>query len=133
MAFCTWNGIKAQDIWFLLFPFKGRLAYIETYDILKPREGMGLLEYQAMPSMRDVAHDGWLCTFLYNSSSKFHQLSAWQPLSGQPVRYEKTGGTVCPSCTNHTCRGTLLQPARRAAVLYQPSSLRPHSKRPCCA
>jgi hypothetical protein len=27
------------------------------------REGMGLLEYQAMPSMRDIAHDGWLCTF----------------------------------------------------------------------
>ena len=27
------------------------------------REGMGLLEYQIMPSLRDVAHDGWLCTF----------------------------------------------------------------------
>ncbi len=27
------------------------------------REGMGLLEYQAMPSLRDVAHDGGLCTF----------------------------------------------------------------------
>jgi hypothetical protein len=27
------------------------------------REGMGLLECQAMPSWRDVAHDGWLCTF----------------------------------------------------------------------
>ncbi len=27
------------------------------------REGMGLLEFQAMPSLRDVAHDGWLCTF----------------------------------------------------------------------
>jgi hypothetical protein len=24
---------------------------------------MGLLEYQAMPSLRDVAHDGVLCTF----------------------------------------------------------------------
>ncbi len=24
---------------------------------------MGLLEYQAMPSLRDVAHDGALCTF----------------------------------------------------------------------
>jgi hypothetical protein len=23
------------------------------------REGMGLLEYQAMPSLHDVAHDGW--------------------------------------------------------------------------
>ncbi len=23
------------------------------------REGMGLIEYQAMPSLRDVAHDGF--------------------------------------------------------------------------
>jgi hypothetical protein len=39
------------------------------------REGMALLEYQAMPSLRNVAHDGWLCTFTYitaavNSSSQ---------------------------------------------------------------
>ncbi len=27
------------------------------------REGMGQLEDQDMPSLRDVAHDGWLCTF----------------------------------------------------------------------
>ncbi len=28
------------------------------------REGiMVLIEYQAMPSFRDVAQDGWLCTF----------------------------------------------------------------------
>jgi hypothetical protein len=27
------------------------------------REGMGLLEYQARPSLRDEAHDGWWCTF----------------------------------------------------------------------
>jgi hypothetical protein len=25
------------------------------------REGMGLLEYQTMPCLRDVAHGGWLC------------------------------------------------------------------------
>ncbi len=24
---------------------------------------IGLLKYQAMPSLRDVAYDGWLCTF----------------------------------------------------------------------
>ncbi len=28
------------------------------------REGMGLLEYQAMYSLRDLAHDGVLCTFI---------------------------------------------------------------------
>ncbi len=27
------------------------------------RESMGLLEYQAIPPLRDVAHGGWLCTF----------------------------------------------------------------------
>jgi hypothetical protein len=27
------------------------------------RGGMGLLEYQAMPSLRDVVHDELLCTF----------------------------------------------------------------------
>ncbi len=27
------------------------------------RESMVLLEYQAMPFLRDVANDGWLCTF----------------------------------------------------------------------
>jgi hypothetical protein len=27
------------------------------------REGMGLLEYQAMPSLRDVAPNEWLCIF----------------------------------------------------------------------
>ncbi len=27
------------------------------------KEGMGLLEYQAMPFCRDIAHDGVLCTF----------------------------------------------------------------------
>jgi hypothetical protein len=75
---------------------------------------MGLLEYQAMPSLRDVAHDGWLRTFTVKQHWKFHQLAA--------VR-----------CGNHTCWVTLLQPARRAAVLDQPSSLRPHcSLLPLC-
>jgi hypothetical protein len=27
------------------------------------KEGTGLLEYQAVLSLRDVAHDGFLCTF----------------------------------------------------------------------
>ncbi len=26
---------------------------------------MGLIEYLAMPSFRDVAHNGWLCTFTF--------------------------------------------------------------------
>jgi hypothetical protein len=31
-------------------------------------EGMGLLEYQAMSSFRDVAHDGVTCTFSNRSA-----------------------------------------------------------------
>jgi hypothetical protein len=32
------------------------------------RTCMGLLEYQAMPSLRNVAHDGVLCTFSNTSA-----------------------------------------------------------------
>ncbi|MFN9906597.1 MAG: hypothetical protein ACK56F_10795, partial [bacterium] len=53
------------------------------------REGMGLLEYQAMPSLRDVAHDGVLC-----------------PLRlGQMVWSVMAGGMDHPSRTNHTLLG----------------------------
>jgi hypothetical protein len=34
------------------------------------REGMGLQEYHAMPSLRDVAHDGWLLTFIIYTVQK---------------------------------------------------------------
>ena len=60
---------------------------------------------------------------LYNGSWKFRQLAAGRLLSGQPVRYVWKRQAVWP--VHHTCRVTLLQPARRAAVLGQPSSLRP--------
>ncbi len=104
---------------------------------------------QAIPSLRDIAHDGWLCKFTIYSSWKFHQLAAGQLLSGQPVRYGKGrryGRSIIYKITpagkvrkreavrlvhhvqNHTC--TLLKPARRVAVLSQPSSLWPHWLRP---
>jgi hypothetical protein len=46
---------------------------------------------------------------------------------GNPYRLEKAGG-IWPvhQVQNHSGRVTFLQPARRAAVLDQPSSLRPH-------
>ncbi len=64
---------------------------------------------------------------LYISSWKIHQIAAGQLLSGQPVQYGK-GRRYGPSyhVQKHTCRVTLLQPARRADVLGQPSSLRLH-------
>ncbi len=85
------------------------------------------LEYQTMPSLREITHDGWLCTFIFNSSWKFHQLAAVQLMSGQLVRCGKKQ-VVWPvhRVQNHTCRVALLQPARRAAELSQLSILRPH-------
>ncbi len=44
------------------------------------REGMGLLEYQAMPSLRDAAHDGVLCTF---SNKSAPDRDKWFGPSGQ--------------------------------------------------
>ncbi len=42
------------------FPEK---EYINGIFLGVQREGRGLLEYQALPSLRDIAHDGVLCTF----------------------------------------------------------------------
>ena len=54
-----------------------------------------------------IAHDGWLCTSLYNSSWKFHGLAAGQLLSGQPLQYGK-GRRYGPSITyNITPAGSL--------------------------
>jgi hypothetical protein len=91
--------------------------------ILFQREGMGLLEYQDLPPLRDVAHDGWLCIFTIQQQLEIPSARSW----AAPVRATGTAG-VRPvhHVQNHTCLVTLLQQARRAAVLGQPSSLRPH-------
>ncbi len=66
------------------------------------REGMALLEYQAMPSLRNLAHDGWLCTFTYITEDVNSIRSiAGQLMSGQPVRYGKDRLYGHPSRTNH--------------------------------
>jgi hypothetical protein len=84
--------------------------YDYTYGLCIPP-----LEYQAKE-----AHDGWLYSYIYCI------LAAGNSISSQMVnRYgtEKAGGTAVHYIQNHACRDTLLQPARRAAVLGQPSSL----------
>ena len=46
-----------------------RLFFLYFTDCrLDQREGMGVLEYQALPSLRDVAHEGVLCTFSNRSA-----------------------------------------------------------------
>ncbi len=82
---------------------------------------------KCLPCVTLFITDG--CVLLiYKRSWKFHQLAAGQLLSEQPVRYGKVSRSVRPvhRVQNHACLATFLQPARRAAVLDQPSSLRPH-------
>jgi hypothetical protein len=66
------------------------------YSRTEQREGMGqLLEYQAMPSLRDVAHDRWLCSkmYIYYITAAGNSISSQLGSSCQGNRYgtEKTG------------------------------------------
>ncbi len=85
------------------------------------------LEYQAMPS---VAHCGWLCTFTIEQQLeiKLAHSCSWAALVKETGSVRKRQA-IWPvhHVQNHTCWVTLLQPARRAAVLGQPSSLHHHS------
>jgi hypothetical protein len=80
------------------------------------------LEYQAMPSMRDVAHDGWLYTFTIKHQLQIPSAHSW----AAPVRATSTGRKsqaalpVHPSITHKICRVTLLQPARRPPCWASP-------------
>ncbi len=64
-------------------------------------ERMGLLEYQAIPSLRGVAHDGVLCTFSNKS------VPGGKCCDGPSVTYKIT-----------PCWVTLLLPARRVTMLH---------------
>jgi hypothetical protein len=61
---------------------------------------MGLLEYQAMPSLRDVAHDGWLFTFTIKQQLEIPSARSWAaPVRATGTVQKKAGGTACPSRT----------------------------------
>ena len=51
------------------------------------REGMGLPEYQAVPSLRDVAHDGVLCSFSNRSAPDRSSLGRY--VFGSVLSYNK--------------------------------------------
>jgi hypothetical protein len=90
----------------------------------KEKGRMGQLDYQAMPSL--VTN---VCVhLLYNSSWKFHQLAdAWEtPVRATGTVWKRQAVQPVHHVQNHTSWVTLLQPARRADVLSQPYSLRPH-------
>ncbi len=68
----------------------------------------GLLEYKAMPSLRDIAHDGGCVHLLYKSIQNFLQVEAGHLLSGQLVRYGKGRRyTARPTSTRSHLSGSL--------------------------
>jgi hypothetical protein len=96
------------------------------------KKGMGLLEYQAMPFSRDVAHDGWLCTFTINQQLEVPSARSWVvPVRATGTVWKRQASRLVHHIQNHTCGVTLLLPARRAAGLGQHSILRPHWVWPC--
>ncbi len=77
---------------------------------------MGQLECQAMPYLCEVAHVDVLCTFS----------TIDQPQTGTSGMAVRAGGMDRPPHVQNHTLVTLLQQARRSAVLGQPSSLWPH-------
>jgi hypothetical protein len=60
------------------------------------REGVGLLEYHVMPSFRDVAHDGVLCTFS-NRSAPDPGYVVWSVRAGGMDRPSHPAGSLSSS------------------------------------
>ncbi len=75
-------------IYFLLWVFygTGHVPSTSPFYGLSQREGMGLLDYQTMPALRDVALDGVFCSF----SDRCARPGKWCSPLGQ-------GGMDCPS------------------------------------
>jgi hypothetical protein len=69
--------------------------------------GMGLLEYLAMTSLRDIAHDGWLYMYIYYTTAAGNSISSHLGSSCQGNWYstEKAGGTDRPSRTKSNLPG----------------------------
>ncbi len=74
------------------------------YTVAMQREGMGLLEYQTMPSLREVAHGGWFFTFTIEQQLEVPSARSWEA----PVRIAGTvqerQGVICPPSSLSTSR-----------------------------
>jgi hypothetical protein len=80
----SWNSVSVRGLGYSC----SLLLRMQTQ-----REGLGLLKYQAMPSLRDLAHDGVLCTFSNRSA---------------PDRGSVRAGSIdCPSRTKSHPAGSL--------------------------
>ena len=79
---------------------------------------MGLLEYKAMSSLRDIALDGWFCTFSIKQQLEIPSDRSWAaPVLATGTVRKRQAVRPVHHVQNYTCRVTLLQPAKRAAVL----------------
>ncbi len=90
----------------------------------KQREGMGLLEYQAMPSLCDVGHVGWLCNvYIYFITAAENSISSQLGSSCQGSRYGivKAGGTSRPSRTKSHLPGHSPHPVSQAGRRIGPA------------
>ncbi len=96
------------------------LHSVSLDQIHNKRVGMGLLEYQAMPLLRDLAYDGVLCTFSNRSAPNRVKLRG---LSGQATR------TVLRR-QNHTLPGPLSSRRPGGPPCWASPSLRPHCSKP---
>ncbi len=101
----------------------------QIHSPLQRRHG-SILEYQAMSSFRDVAHDGWLWTFIMQQQLEIPSDSSWAaPVRATGTVRKRRALRPVHHVQNHTCAGSLssiYHLARRPALLGRPSSLRPH-------
>jgi hypothetical protein len=85
-----------------------------------------------MPFLHDVGYDGWLCTFTILQQLKISSARSWAaPVTATGTVQKNQVVWPVHHGQNHSSRATLLQPARRAALLGQPSSLRPCDELGC--
>jgi hypothetical protein len=91
------------------------------------REGMGLLEYLAMPSLCDVANDRLLCTLAICTTAAGNSISSQlgSPCQGNRYGMEKAGGTASPAHTKSHLPGhspPASQTGRRVGPSLLPSA-----------
>ncbi len=71
--------------------------------------------------------DGGVHVCTIQHQLKILSAKSWAaPISATGTVRKRQAAWTVHHVQNHTCRVTLLQPAKRAAMLGQPSSLRPH-------
>ncbi len=106
-----------QEMWMKLenteeISLRGELCNsVSEYDVYRhvlndngcyyQREGMGLLEYQAMPSLHAWCSSWWMAVYIYCITAAGNSFSSQLSSSWQGNQYgtEKAGGTARPSRT----------------------------------